>query len=107
MSNFQQALKQAQNFQQKISNLQKELEQEIVEGTSGGGLVKVTCTCKGLAKQIIIDPSIINVNEKELLEDLIIAAFKNAKDEADRRTNERMQKISSETGLPLDLLQSS
>ncbi|MFI4983729.1 MAG: YbaB/EbfC family nucleoid-associated protein [Rickettsiales bacterium] len=98
--NMQQVMKQAQMLQSKMEAMQKKMEDETVEGQSGGGMVKVIVTCKGEAKSIEIDPSIISVEEKELMQDLIIAAFNNAKDTADTKMNSEMQKMSSSMGLP-------
>lgn len=107
MQNFQQAIKQAQQLQQKMMELQKKLENEIVEGTAGGGMVKVTCTCKGEMKKIDIDKSLMDPNEKEMLEDLVITAINNARKNSDAKTNEEMQKISSAAGIPMDMLNSA
>ncbi|MCE2992176.1 MAG: hypothetical protein K0R73_58 [Candidatus Midichloriaceae bacterium] len=107
MQNFQQAMKQAQMLQQKVMELQKRLENELVEGVSGGGMVKTVCTCKGELKKIDIDNSLLDPSEKEMLEDLIVTALNNAKKNADAKTAEEMEKISSAAGLPKDLLNSA
>ena len=107
MQNFQQAIKQAQMLQQKMTELQKRLENEIVEGKAGGDMVRITCTCKGEVKGIQIDKSLLDPNEKEMLEDLIVTAFNNAKKNSDAKTNEEMQKISSAAGIPMDMLNSA
>ncbi len=107
MQNIQQAIKQAQMLQQKISDLQHKLESEIVEGRAGGDMVRVKCTCKGEAKEIEIDESLLNPNEKEMLEDLIITAFNNAKKNSDLKNEEEMQKISSSSGISMDMLNSA
>ncbi len=107
MQNIQQAMKQAQALQKQIAELQKRLENEMVEGTSGGNMVKVSCTCKGDVKKVEIDKSLLDPNEKEMLEDLIVTAFNNAKKNSDAKTNEEMQKISNAAGLPMDLLNSA
>lgn len=106
MQNIQQAMKQAQMLQQKIAELQKKLENEEVTGASGGGMVKITCTCKGVVRKIDIDPSLIDPNDKETLEDLIVAAFNNAKANADATTEKQMTEITSSMGIPPQLLNS-
>lgn len=107
MQNIQQAMKQAQALQKQIAELQKRLEAEMVEGTAGGNMVKISCTCKGDVKKIEIDKSLLDPNEKEMLEDLIVTAFNNAKKNSDAKTSEEMQKISNAAGLPMDLLNSA
>ena len=101
--NIQQAMKQAQALQAKMAEMQKKFEAEIVEGTSGGGLVKITSTCKGEVKSIFIDPSICKPEEKEVLEDLIVAAFNNTKESADSKMESEMKKITGSLGLPAGL----
>lgn len=98
--NIQQALKQAQVLQTKMMNLQKDLENEKVEGQAGGGMVKVHATCKGKIEKIEIDPSLLNADEKEVLEDLIVAALNNAKKNADDKTSAAMNELSSSMGIP-------
>jgi DNA-binding YbaB/EbfC family protein len=70
-----------------------------VEGQSGGGMVRVTLTGKGEMKAIAIDPSLLVPSDKDMVEDLILAAFADAKGKADRATAERMQSLTA--GLPL------
>lgn len=98
--NIQQMMKQAQALQSKMTELQSKLGEEIVIGQAGGGLVKVHASCKGELQKIELDPSVIDPSEKEMLEDLIVAAFKNAKDLADNKMAEGMKEISSSLGLP-------
>lgn len=101
---IQAALKQAQALQGKMGELQKKLEQELVEGKAGGGLVKVTSTCKGEVKKVEIDESLLNASDKEVLEDLIVAAFNNAKQGADEKMNEEMKRIANSLGIPPNML---
>jgi len=98
--NIQQALKQAQALQSKMAEMQKQLENEVVEGKSGGGMVKISTSCKGEVKSVDIDESLLQKDEKEVLQDLIIAAFNNAKESADTRMADEMKKISGSLGLP-------
>ncbi|WP_112662858.1 YbaB/EbfC family nucleoid-associated protein [Microvirga flavescens] len=92
-------MKQAQAMQQKLQDAQAELENVEVEGTAGGGAVVVKVTAKGTLRAINIDPSLMNADEKEILEDLIVAAMSDAKGKADRATEERMAALTK--GLPL------
>jgi DNA-binding YbaB/EbfC family protein len=92
-------MKQAQEMQQKLQDAQAELENVEVEGASGGGVVTVKVTGKGQLKSINLDPSLLNADEKEILEDLIVAAMNDAKGKADRAAEERMASLTK--GLPL------
>jgi len=92
-------MKQAQAMQQKLQDAQAELENLEVEGSAGGGVVTVKVTGKGSLKAINIDPSLMNADEKEILEDLIVAAMNDARGKADRAAQERMESLTK--GLPL------
>ena len=92
-------MKQAQAMQQKIQDVQAELDNLEVEGASGGGVVTVKVTGKGALKAIAIDPSLMVPDEKEILEDLIVAAMNDARGKADRAAQERMESLTK--GLPL------
>ena len=92
-------MKKAQALQAKLQEAQDELGRLEVEGSSGGGMVGVTLTAKGEVKAVRIDPSLLTPSEKEMLEDLIIAAFSDAKNKADRAAAEKMQELTA--GLPL------
>jgi nucleoid-associated protein EbfC len=92
-------MKQAQAMQEKMQAAQEELDRLEVEGGSGGGMVKVTMTAKGQLKAIAIDPSLMNPDEKEILEDLIVAAMNDARTKAERAMQERMAEVTK--GLPL------
>lgn len=98
--NIQQMMKQAQMLQSKMQEMQTKMEAEEIEGKSGGGMVKVVATCKGELRSIEIDPSLIIPEDREILQDLIVAAVNNAKDTADTKMNDEMQKMSSSMGLP-------
>ncbi len=95
MVDLNQFFKQAQKMQKKM----EEINDVEVTGTSGGGLVSVTMTCKGDAKKILIDPSLFKEDEKDLLEDLILAAFNDARSKAETQMAEEMSKFTG--GLPL------
>ncbi|WP_210485266.1 YbaB/EbfC family nucleoid-associated protein [Microvirga antarctica] len=92
-------MKQAQAMQQKLQDAQEELETLEVEGTSGGGVVLVRVSGKGALKAISIDPSLLNVDEKEILEDLIVAAMNDARGKADRAAQDRMADLTK--GMPI------
>ena len=79
MNNFNDMMKKAQEMQKKMQEMQESLSSLEVEGTSGGGMVKVVMNCKNEIKKIDIDQSIINKDEKEVMEDLVVAALNDAK----------------------------
>jgi hypothetical protein len=92
-------MKQAQAMQAKMQDMQAELEQIVVEGAAGGGMVKISMTAKGEIKSVTIDPSLMNAQEVEILEDLIVAAGTDARSRADRVMQERMAEVTK--GLPI------
>ena len=92
-------MKQAQAMQQKLADIQSELDGVQVTGASGGGSVSVTMTAKGDVKGLTLDPALLVPDEKEILEDLIVAALNDAKAKAERAAQERMQELTK--GLPL------
>ncbi|SFL31127.1 YbaB/EbfC family nucleoid-associated protein [Shimia haliotis] len=96
-------MKKAQDMQQKMAEMQEELHNIMVVGESGAGLVKATASAKGELKALDIDPSIFNGDDKEVVEDLILAAIKDAQTRAADRSQEEMNKITSELGLPADM----
>ena len=92
-------MKQAQAMQQKLQDAQAELDTLEVDGSSGGGAVTVKVTGKGQLKGISIDPTLMNPDEKEILEDLIVAAHTDARRKAETVLQEKMQSLTG--GLPL------
>jgi hypothetical protein len=92
-------MKQAQAMQTRMQEMQAELDKLEVEGQSGGGLVRVTLSAKGAMKGIVIDPSLLKADEKEILEDLIITAYTDARGKAERLAEEKMRSLTA--GLPL------
>ena len=90
-------MKKAQAMQEKLQEAQDELGRLEVEGAAGGGMVAVTMTAKGELKAVRIDPSLMTPSDKEILEDLIIAAFSDAKAKADRAATEKMQALDRRT----------
>ncbi|MFT4783039.1 MAG: DNA-binding YbaB/EbfC family protein [Paracoccaceae bacterium] len=93
-------MKAAKDMQEKMGQLQDDLDAITVTGESGAGLVKATCTAKGELKGLDIDPSIFNPDEKEVVEDLIMAAIKDAQQKAQARNKEEMGRLAQEMGLP-------
>jgi nucleoid-associated protein EbfC len=100
MKNLSQMLKQAQEMQSKMAEMQTALEQIEVTGEAGAGLVSVTVSGKGEVKKIKIDPKLADPNEVEVLEDLIVAAAKDAKTKADAQMAEQMSKLTGGLSLP-------
>ncbi|WP_210529390.1 YbaB/EbfC family nucleoid-associated protein [Rubellimicrobium arenae] len=93
-------MKAAQEMQGKMAEMQASLDTIMVEGSAGAGLVKATATAKGELKSLSIDPSIFREEDREMVEDLILAAVKDAQARAGERVNEEMSRISEELGLP-------
>ncbi len=93
----------AQEMQSKMAQLQEDMHNLTVTGESGAGLVKATCTCKGELKTLDIDPSIFNGDDKEVVEDLILAAIKDAQQKASDKAQEQMGKLTEGMGLPKDM----
>ncbi|MCH2546282.1 MAG: YbaB/EbfC family nucleoid-associated protein [Alphaproteobacteria bacterium] len=98
--NLQKMMKQAQEMQTKFASLQEEIGHREMEGSAGGGMVKAVVSGKGELRKLDIDPKIIDADEKEMLEDLVIAAFNDAKTKMDESANEEMQKMTNGMGLP-------
>jgi len=96
-------MKAAQEMQQKMADLQEELNHIIVTGERGAGLVKATATAKGTLTGLTIDPSIFNAEDKEVVEDLILAAIKDVQSRAQERMQDEMGKMAESMGLPRDM----
>jgi nucleoid-associated protein EbfC len=92
-------MKQAREMQAKVADMQAELEQAETQGQAGAGMVTVTLTGKGALKGIAIDPSLLKEDEKEILEDLIIAAHHDAMQKNSRMMEEKMKTATA--GLPI------
>jgi DNA-binding YbaB/EbfC family protein len=93
-------MKKAQEMQSRMQDMQAELERTEVEGQSGGGLVRVTLTAKGTMKGVTIDASLLKADEKEIVEDLILAAHEDARKKAERAMEEKMKSITADLPLP-------
>jgi DNA-binding YbaB/EbfC family protein len=92
-------MKKAQAMQAKLAETQEELARIEVEGQSGGGMVRITLSGKGEMKSIKLDPSLMKPEEVEMAEDLIVAAFNEARAKVERAAAEKMQDVTA--GLPL------
>ncbi|MGV3741253.1 MAG: YbaB/EbfC family nucleoid-associated protein [Burkholderiaceae bacterium] len=91
-------MKQAQAMQDNMKKMQEQLASIEVEGQSGAGLVKVTMSCKNDVKRVVIDPSLLG-DDKDMLEDLVAAAFNDAVRKAEATSQEKMAGVTA--GLPL------
>jgi nucleoid-associated protein EbfC len=100
MVNFNQFLKQAQTMQKKMQELQEDLGSKEYYGKSGGGLVHATINGKGSLQKITLDSSLLKQEEKEILEDLIVAAVNDAKEKSDQDSQGAMSGAFSGLGLP-------
>ena len=92
-------MKQAQAMQSRMQEMQAEMERTEVEGQSGGGLVRVTLSGKGVLKGLAIDASLMKPEEKEIVEDLIVAAHEDARKKSERLTEAKMKEVTA--GIPL------
>ena len=92
-------MKQAQEMQKKMAEMQAQLDTLEFEGSAGGGLVKVVMTAKNVLKSVKIDPSLMVQGEEEILEDLVISASNDARNKAERSVQERMAEVTR--GLPI------
>lgn len=93
-------MKAAQEMQGRMAEAQEALDSITVVGESGAGLVKATATAKGELTALDIDPTIFDPNEKEVVEDLILAAIKDAQAKASARMEQEMAKVTEGLGLP-------
>ena len=96
-------MKAAKDMQDRMQQMQADMEKITVTGESGAGLVKATATAKGELTALDIDPSIFQPSEKEVVEDLILAAIKDAQRKAQDRMQSEMSRMTQELGLPADM----
>ena len=104
MADFLGMMKQAAQLQSKMQAMQDELGQIEVEGSSGGGLVNVRISGKMEVKGVRIDPTLMKAEEREVLEDLLVTAFNDARRKAETAMQEKMQSLTGGLGLPPGLL---
>ena len=93
-------LRRAREAQAKALDMQRAMAAIEIEGTAGGGLVRVTMTGKNELKRVSIDPSLMKEGEREMVEDLVVAAHADAKAKLDTRLAEEMAKMAGSLGLP-------
>lgn len=100
MKNLGNMLKQAQQMQSKMAEMQAKMSEMEVDGQSGGGMVKITLNGKGELRKLKVDPAIVDRDEVEVLEDLIVAAFNDAKGKVEAAMAEEMAKVTGGLQLP-------
>lgn len=100
MKNLGNLMKQAQEMQAKMQQMQDSLADIEMTGAAGGGMVAVTLNGKGEMKKVKIDPSLFNAEDSEVVEDLILAAFADAKSKVEAHTAEEMSKLTGGLNLP-------
>jgi len=99
MKNLGQMMKQAQQMQSKMADMQASMQELEVTGQSAAGMCQVTLDGKGMAKSLKIDPSLVSTDDVEVMEDLILAAFNDARGKVDEAMKEKMSELTG--GLPL------
>jgi nucleoid-associated protein EbfC len=99
MKNLGDMMKQVQAMQSRMADMQAKLEQATVTGQSGGGMVKVTLNGKGAMTGVVIDAALLKPEDKEIVEDLVIAAHGDAKNKVEAMMAEEMKSVTG--GLPL------
>ncbi len=100
MNNLEDIMAMAQNVQAELEKAQANLDTIEVEGSSGGGMVKVTASAKGRIIRVDISPDLLQPSEKQMVEDLVVAAFNDARAKADAVSNTEMGKMTSGMQLP-------
>lgn len=101
--NFQQILQMGQQVQARLTQLQAELGERTVSTSSGGGMVTVTADGRGKIRSVRIDPTVVDANDVEMLEDLVLAAVSEAQNRANAVYEEEMRKVSGGVGLPFQI----
>jgi nucleoid-associated protein EbfC len=99
MKNLADIMKQVSSMQSKMGDMQTKLENLVITGQSGGGLVKVSMNGKGALQSVTIDPTLMKTEEREILEDLLVAAHADARSKVEAMAAEEMKSITG--GLPL------
>jgi hypothetical protein len=99
MPSLDELMKAAAEVQQQMARAQDQLDRIEVDGMAGGGMVTVRATARGAVRGVTIDPTLLTPDNREMLEDLIVAAFNDAKSKADRAGSAEMAKLTA--GMPL------
>lgn len=99
MQSLEEIMKMAANMQKQVEDAQAQLDHIEVTGQSGGGLVSVTATAKGRVLRLAIDPSLLSPDQKDMAEDLVVAAFNDARAKADQAAGAEMQRMTA--GIPM------
>ena len=100
MTNLGKMMKSAQDMQAKMAAMQKDFENVEVEGQAGGGMVTVTMNLRGVLRHLKIDPTLVNPEETEILEDLLVAAMNDGKAKAESEIAKRMSEMTGGMQLP-------
>lgn len=100
MKGMNDLVRQAQMMQRKMSKLQEELDDRVVEATAGGGMVTVEATCSGSVKSLKIDPSVVDPEDVEMLQDLILAAINEAVKKGKETSQSEMQALTGGINIP-------
>ncbi|KAA5605801.1 YbaB/EbfC family nucleoid-associated protein [Roseospira marina] len=100
MKNLGNLMKQAQDMQKKMGEMQAKMQEMEISGSAGGGMVEVIINGKGEMRRLTIDKSIVDPEDKEMIEDLVVAAFNDAKAKAEQAMQEQMQEITGGLKLP-------
>jgi nucleoid-associated protein EbfC len=100
MKNLGQMMKQAQQMQERMADMQAQLDSVEMTGASGGGMVQVTLSGKGDIKKVKLDKSIVDPDEVEVIEDLILAAFNDARAKVEQHVAEEMSKLTGGLKMP-------
>lgn len=103
MTDFQQLLQMGQRMQARMSELQTELDDQTVTASSGGGMVTVTADGRGRVRGVEIDPTVVDPEDVEMLEDLVLAAVAEAQQRARKVYEEEMKKMTGGMNLPFNL----
>src|SRR5512132_1681612 len=103
MKNLGNMLKEAQKLQSRMAEMQAKLDTIEVAGAAGGGMVTVTLNGKGEMRKVKIDPSLVDPKEMEIIEDLVVAAFNDAKAKVEAHVQDEMSKLTGGMNLPAGL----
>jgi nucleoid-associated protein EbfC len=99
-NNMSGMMRQAQEMQQKLQEMQQRMAQTDITGKAGGGMVEIVMTVKGDARRIKISPELINMNDKEMLEDLVVSAVNDARTKAEAFIAGETEKMMGGLNLP-------